>query len=80
MTDERPPSTWRTALQAALIGLVAGLALHAIVSIVVLQARDAAPAHSGPRECKKSSPARDAATPRGDRPAIAGFGLMTLAL
>jgi len=80
MTDERPTATWRTALQAALIGLVAGLALHAILSIVVVQAGESVPAHSGPKECKKSSPARDAATPRGDRPSVGGFGPITLAL
>ena len=66
---DRTP-TWLTALQAALIGVVAGLAVHAILSIVVLQAGDGAPAHSGPKECRKASPSRDSVTPRVEGPAV----------
>lgn len=85
MTDELQPCpseapidggpTWLRALQAALVGLIAGLALHAILSIVVLQARDAVPAHAGPKECKRSAPARETVAPKVNGPAISSIGV-----
>lgn len=72
--------TWLRALQAALVGVIAGLTLYAIVSFVVLQARDATPAHSGPKECKKSSPARDVGAPSVQGPAVSSLRLLTPAL
>ena len=67
-----PAPTWLRALQAGAIGLAAGLVLHLIVSVVVLQARSAEPAHAGPKECKKSSPAREVVAPPLNGPAISG--------
>ena len=55
--------TWLRVLQAALIGLVAGLALHLLFSMVVLQGKGLGQEHAAPSQCKKSSPARDAGTP-----------------
>ena len=50
--------TWVRVVQAVLIGLVAGLALHALLSLVVLQGRELQPAITAPTECRKSNPAR----------------------
>lgn len=55
--------TWVRVIQAILIGLVAGLALHALLSMVVLQGSERVTA---PRECRKSTPAK---APSGVRPA-----------
>lgn len=66
--------TWLRALQAGLLGLVAGLVLHAIVAVGGAQARTGEPAHAGPKECKKSSPARDAVAPATAMPAQTSSG------
>jgi hypothetical protein len=55
--------TWLRALQAALIGVVAGLALHALLSFVVLHGEVPNPKNPGPSQCKKSTPARSAEQP-----------------
>ena len=55
--------TWLRVLQAALIGLFAGLALHLLFSMVVLQGKGLGHERAAPSQCKKSSPARDAGTP-----------------
>ena len=47
--------TWVRVVQAVLIGLVAGLALHALLSLVVLQGSQGA---TVPKECRKSSPTK----------------------
>jgi hypothetical protein len=47
--------TWVRVVQAVLIGLFAGLALHALLSMVVLQGSDGAVV---PKECRKSLPAK----------------------
>jgi hypothetical protein len=61
--------TWVRVIQAIIIGLVAGLALHALLSLVVLQGREM----TAPRECRKNTPARTAPqqlkAPAGARPA-----------
>lgn len=90
MTDEWQPNvpgapldgapTWVRALQAGVVGLIAGLALYVIVSLVVLQARDATPAHGGPKECRKSSPARDVIAPAPQGPAVSSLWLLTTTL
>ena len=62
--------TWVRVVQAVLIGLVAGLALHALLSMVVLQGSEGAIA---PKECRKNMPAKSAPqqlkAPVGVRPA-----------
>jgi hypothetical protein len=61
--------TWMRVVQAVLIGLVAGLALHVLLSMVVLQGRET----TAPRECRKNTPAKSAPqqlkAPTGIRPA-----------
>ena len=47
--------TWVRVVQAVLIGLVAGLALHALLSLVVLQGSEGA---NVPKECRKGLPAK----------------------
>lgn len=55
--------TWFRALQAGLVGTVAGLALYAIMSFAAVQARDGSPAADAPKECKKAAPAREVVAP-----------------
>jgi hypothetical protein len=53
-----------------LIGLVAGLALHALLSLVVLQGSEGA---TVPKECRKGLPAKapqQLKAPTGVRPAV----------
>ena len=61
--------TWVRVIQAVLIGLVAGLALHVLLSIVVLQGSEIA----APKECRKNPPSKSAPqqlkAPTGARPA-----------
>lgn len=47
--------TWVRILQAVVIGIVAGLALQALMSMVVLQKSERVVA---PTECRKSNPAK----------------------
>jgi hypothetical protein len=49
--------TWVRVVQAMLIGLVAGLALHVLLSMVVLQGSERVTA---PKECRKNTPAKSA--------------------
>ena len=59
--------TWVRVVQAVLIGLVAGLALHALLSLVVLQGSEGA---NVPKECRKGQPREGAAAkPARRRPA-----------
>ena len=54
--------TWLRALQAALIGLVAGFALQALLSLVVVYGETPGAAKQPARtQCKKTNPASDAA-------------------
>ena len=62
--------TWVRILQAAIIGLVAGLALHALLSMVVLQGKGLSDKRSTPTQCKKSNPNREAGTPAKSAPRI----------
>ena len=75
-TDDRYDSwldgapTWVRVVQAVLIGLVAGLALHALLSLVVLQGSEGA---TVPKECRKNLPAKEQhhlKAPTGVRPAV----------
>jgi len=52
---------WVRVLQALVIGIVAGLALNALLSMVVLQGE--ALDGSKPKQCRKTAPAHDASTP-----------------
>ena len=63
------PPTWVRVVQAVLIGLVAGLALHALLSLVVLQGSEGA---AVPKECRKNLPAKEQQlkAPTGVRPAV----------
>ena len=62
LQSERGP-TWVTAVEAVILGVVAGLALNALVSMVVVQGREQAPtAAPAKSECRKQTP-RDASTP-----------------
>ena len=49
--------TWVRIVQAVLIGLVAGLALHLLMSVVVLGS-NGRPGSTEPRQCRKTAPAR----------------------
>ena len=73
--------TWLRVLQAALIGIVAGLALHALFSIVVVQGSEAGQGRQAPSQCRKNPSPRDAAAPKPGAPRISGVGAyMPLAL
>ena len=54
---------WVRALQAGAVGVAAGLALHLLLSLVVLQGQEAQPRPPAPAECKKSNPAAKPAAP-----------------
>ena len=54
---------WVRALQAAVVGIAAGLALHLLLSLVVLQGKELWSRPAAPATCKKSAPARDTGTP-----------------
>ena len=64
--------TWLRILQAAIVGIVAGLALHVLLSMVV-QGKEILPRLTAPTQCKKSSPARDAAAPAQKAPAVSSL-------
>lgn len=67
--------TWVRALQAGIVGMIAGLALYAIMSLAVVQARDPIPAHAGPKECRKAAPAREVVAPPIQGPAVSSLML-----
>jgi hypothetical protein len=66
--------TWFVALQAGLVGLVAGLALYVILSFAVVQARNGSPAADGPKECKKAEPVREVVAPPPYVPVLSRLG------
>ena len=77
MTDglrDQPPiagaPTWLRLLQAAIIGLVAGLALHVLFSMVVLSGETPGPKRPGSSQCKKAVPAREVANPPSPAPRL----------
>ena len=67
--------TWVRVLQAAVIGVVAGLALNAIFSMVVVRGEGLdGTGRVEPKACKKRAPARDANTPAPNVPSIGAAG------
>jgi hypothetical protein len=60
---------WITILQAGALGLVAGLALNALLSMVVLRGEGMTPRQASPKQCKKQAPASDAVAPPAKTPA-----------
>jgi hypothetical protein len=50
---------WVRALQAGAVGVAAGLALHLLLSMVVVQGRELRARPNAPAACKKSNPARE---------------------
>ena len=48
--------TWVRIIEAAVVGVIAGLALHALLSVVILHGQDLWPSRSKGAECKKNSP------------------------
>jgi hypothetical protein len=72
MTRESPPKfdapidgapIWVRALQAGAVGLAAGLVLHLLLSLVVVQGKDLWSQPTPPAACKKSNPARETGAP-----------------
>ena len=48
-----------SSVQAGAVGAAAGLALHLLLSLVVLQGQEVRPRPQKPATCKKSNPARE---------------------
>jgi len=71
-----PAPTWLRALQAAAIGVIAGLALYAIMSVVVVHAGNANPVQPAPKTCTKASPAREVVVPALEGPAVSSLRLV----
>jgi hypothetical protein len=68
---------WVRALQAAVVGVAAGLALHMLLSMVVLQGKELWSRPATPTACKKSNPAKDAGTPSGRQtPPVGSVGAL----
>jgi hypothetical protein len=61
---------WVRVFQAAAIGVVAGLALNGIVSMVSLHGETLTPKHAPPKQCKKQAPAKDSASPKVSGPTM----------
>jgi hypothetical protein len=59
-------------LQATIIGVVAGVALNAILSMVVVQGGGFDTPQDAPKTCKKRVPAKDAGV-LPDHPAMSGL-------
>jgi hypothetical protein len=71
--DGIPPDvvpTWVKILQAAIIGVVAGLALNALLSTVSARGDELSVPRGTPKQCKKQPPARDAVAPRPTTPSV----------
>lgn len=73
---------WVRALQAAVVGVAAGLVLHMLLSLVVVQGKELWSRPEAPAACKKNNPARDAGTPTGRQTPSVGTvgGLLTIVL
>jgi hypothetical protein len=61
---------WVSVLQAGAIGVVAGLALNALLSMTALQGETLTPKPASPKQCKKQAPAKDAASPAANAPTV----------
>jgi hypothetical protein len=67
---------WLRALQAAVVGVAAGLVLHLLLSLVVLQGKELW-SRPAPAACKKNNPARDAGAPSGRQtPSVGTVGAL----
>ena len=66
--------TWVRALQAAVIGVIAGLALNAIVSMVVHGA-NAGGVDVERKSCRKAAPAKEVVAPPASRPQALSSGV-----
>jgi hypothetical protein len=71
--------TWVRVLQAAIVGIIAGLALHVLLSMVVLQGREILPRLTAPAQCKKSAPAHDAGSGAQKAPAVSSLRWTSIA-
>jgi hypothetical protein len=60
-TDGAP--VWVRALQAAVVGIAAGLVLHMLLSLVVVQGKELWSRPAAPAACKKNNPAKETGTP-----------------
>lgn len=68
---------WVRALQAAVVGVAAGLALHMLLSMVALQGKELWSQPAAPKACKKSTPAKDPGTPSGrETPPVGSVGAL----
>jgi hypothetical protein len=68
---------WVRALQAAVVGLAAGLVLHMLLSLVVVQGKELWSRPAAPAACKKSNPAKETGTPSGRQtPSVGTVGLL----
>jgi hypothetical protein len=63
---------WVRALQAAVIGIAAGLVLHMLLSLVVVQGKELWSRPPAPTACKKNNPAKETGTPSGRQTPSAG--------
>jgi hypothetical protein len=67
---------WVRALQAAVVGIAAGLALHLLLSLVVVQGKELW-SRPAPAACKKTNPAKDTGTPSGRQaPSVGTVGIL----
>jgi hypothetical protein len=62
--------TWLRVFQAAVIGVAAGLALNALVSVVTVQGQGVEPKPTAPNACKKQAPPKDAVAPTPGGPTL----------
>jgi hypothetical protein len=68
---------WVRALQAAVVGIAAGLAIHMLLSLVVLQGKELWSRPTAPAACKKNNPAKDSGTPSGRQtPSVGAVGAL----
>jgi hypothetical protein len=70
-TDGAP--TWLRILQAAAIGVAAGFALNALLSVATVEGQGVTPKQPQ-KECKKPAPAKDAVAPGPDGPTLSSLG------
>ena len=63
---------WVRALQAAVVGIAAGLVLHMLLSLVVVQGKELWSRPAAPAACKKNNPAKETGTPSGRQTPSAG--------
>ena len=68
---------WVRALQAAVVGIAAGLVLHMLLSLVVVQGKELWSRPAAPAACKKNNPAKETGTPSGRQtPSVSTVGIL----